>query len=89
MSLLIILLQEVAKVAVDLVPIMKLVTSLAAGMIVFGAAWGIGSIGRTALEGIARQPEAANSIQTTMVVSAALVEGISFFALVVCLLIVL
>lgn len=89
MSLLIILLQEVAKAPVDLVPIMKIGAALAAGMITMAAAMGIGNIGRSALECTARQPEAGSNIQTSMIISAALVEGISFFALVVCLLIVL
>lgn len=50
---------------------------------------GIGNIGRGALESIARQPEAAGNIQTSMIISAAFIEGVSFFALVVCLLIAL
>ncbi len=58
---------------------------LAAALAVFGAAWGIGKIGSTALEGMARQPEAAGSLQTAMIVSAALIEGATLFAIVVCL----
>jgi F-type H+-transporting ATPase subunit c len=49
---------------------------------------GIGQIGRSALESIARQPEAAGDIRSNMIVSAALIEGVAFFAIVVCLLIV-
>ena len=49
---------------------------------------GIGNIGKTALESIARQPEAAGDIRSNMIVSAALIEGVCFFAVVVCLLIV-
>jgi F-type H+-transporting ATPase subunit c len=49
------------------------------------AAFGIGRIGATALEAIARQPEAAGDIRTNMIISAALIEGVSLFAVVVCL----
>lgn len=58
---------------------------LGAALVVFGAAFGIGKIGSTALDAIARQPEAAGSAQTTMIVAAALIEGASLFAIVVCL----
>lgn len=58
---------------------------LGAAFVVFGAALGISKIGSTALDAIARQPEAAGSVQTTMIVSAALIEGASLFAIVVCL----
>ncbi|MCQ2307235.1 MAG: ATP synthase F0 subunit C [Bacteroidia bacterium] len=88
MSLLV-MLQEVAKAAVDLAPLAKLGAGLAAGIATIGAAMGIGKIGSSALESMARQPEAAGSIQTSMIIAAALIEGVSFFALVVCLLIAL
>lgn len=52
-----------------------------AGLIVIGAGMGIGKIGGSAMEGIARQPEAANKIQTAMLIAAALIEGIGFAAL--------
>ena len=52
-----------------------------AGLIVIGAGIGIGKIGGSAMEGIARQPEAANKIQTAMLIAAALIEGIGFAAL--------
>jgi F-type H+-transporting ATPase subunit c len=61
--------------------------ALGAGIAVVGAALGIGRIGGTAMEAIARQPEAAGDIRTNMLVSAALIEGVAFFAVVVCLLI--
>ena len=51
---------------------------------VIGAAIGIGQIGKAAVEGIARQPEAGSDIRTTMIISAALIEGVSLFAIVVC-----
>ncbi len=60
---------------------------LAAVIAVFAASWGIGKIGKTALESIARQPEAGNDLRSSMIVSAALIEGVTFFAIVVCLLI--
>ena len=61
------------------------VAPLAAALAVLGAAWGIVKIGSIALEAMARQPEAAGSLQTAMIVSAALIEGATLFAIVVCL----
>jgi F-type H+-transporting ATPase subunit c len=61
--------------------------ALGAGIAVLGAGLGIGRIGGAAMEAIARQPEAAGDIRTNMLVSAALIEGVAFFAVVVCLLI--
>jgi len=52
-----------------------------AGLIVIGAGLGIGKIGSSAMEAIARQPEATNKIQTAMLIAAALIEGIGFAAL--------
>ena len=54
-----------------------------AGLIVFGAALGIGRLATGALEGMARQPEASGDIRTAMIIAAALIEGFTFFALVV------
>jgi F-type H+-transporting ATPase subunit c len=54
-----------------------------------GAGYGFGKIGATALESIARQPEVRADIRTTMIVIAALLEGATFFALIVCILIAL
>jgi F-type H+-transporting ATPase subunit c len=51
-----------------------------------GAGLGIGKIGASAVEGMARQPEVANNIQAAMIISAALIEGATFFALVICML---
>lgn len=84
MSLLTILLQ----VAADLAPIAKLGAGLGAGISAIGAGIGIGQIGRAAVESIARQPEAVGDIRSNMIVAAALIEGVAFFAIVVCLLIV-
>jgi len=57
-----------------------------AGLVILGAGWGIGKIGASAVEGMSRQPEAAGNIQTAMIISAALIEGATFFALIVCML---
>ncbi|MCI0493162.1 MAG: ATP synthase F0 subunit C [Planctomycetes bacterium] len=57
-----------------------------AGLVIIGAALGIGRIGGQAVEGMSRQPEAAGNIQTAMIISAALIEGATFFALIVCML---
>lgn len=61
--------------------------ALGAGLVVIGAGKGIGMIGSKAVEAIARQPEARPGIFTTMIVSAALIEGFTFFALVVLIII--
>jgi F-type H+-transporting ATPase subunit c len=83
MHLLAILLQAVA----DLAPYAKMGAALGAGISAIGAGVGIGQIGRAAVEAIARQPEAVGDIRSNMIVSAALIEGVAFFAIVVCLLI--
>jgi F-type H+-transporting ATPase subunit c len=57
-----------------------------AGLVILGAAYGIGSIGAKAVESMARQPEVAGNIQTAMLISAALIEGATFFALIICML---
>ncbi len=64
----------------------SLVGPFAAAVIIIGAAYSIGKIGSCAVESMARQPEVAGSIQTTMLIAAALIEGITFFGLIVCLL---
>jgi F-type H+-transporting ATPase subunit c len=61
--------------------------ALGAGLAAVGAALGIGRIGGSALESIARQPEAASDIRANMILTAALVEGAAFFAMVVGLLV--
>ncbi len=59
---------------------------LGAGLAIIGAGMGIGRIGASAAEGIARQPQSAGTIQTAMIISAALIEGVALFALVICIL---
>lgn len=58
---------------------------LGAGIAVLGGGLGIGRIGGQAMDGIARQPEAGGRIGTNMIISAALIEGFTFFALVICM----
>ncbi|HAD96542.1 MAG: ATP synthase F0 subunit C [Owenweeksia sp.] len=60
---------------------MEIPAIVGAGLVVIGAGIGIGMIGGKAMEGIARQPEATNKIQTAMLIAAALIEGIGFAAL--------
>jgi F-type H+-transporting ATPase subunit c len=58
---------------------------LGAGIVTLGGARGIGHLAGQAMEGIARQPEAGGRIGTNMIIAAALIEGFTFFALVICL----
>lgn len=58
-------------------------TAIGLGLIVFGAGLGIGKIGQSAIEAMSRQPEISSKIQTAMIVAAALIEGVSLFAIVV------
>ena len=57
--------------------------AIGAGIAVIGAGLGIGKIGSSAMEAIARQPEAVSQIQTAMIIAAALIEGATLFAIVV------
>lgn len=57
---------------------------LGIGLVVIGASYGIGKLAASALEGMARQPEVAGNIQTAMIIAAALIEGFTFFALILC-----
>ena len=61
-------------------------TAFGCGLIILGAGYGIGRIGSSAVESMARQPEVANNMQKAMLIAAALIEGVTFFALIVCLL---
>ncbi|MDR1562221.1 MAG: ATP synthase F0 subunit C [Dysgonamonadaceae bacterium] len=62
----------------------KLGAGLGAGLTVIGAGLGIGKIGQSAMDGIARQPEATGDIRMNMIIAAALVEGVALFSVVVC-----
>ncbi len=67
-------------------PMIDLGAAFGCGLIIIGAAYGIGKIGSAAVESMARQPEVAGNINTAMIVAAALIEGATFFGLIVCLL---
>lgn len=60
---------------------------LGAGLVAIGAGMGIGKIGDSAMEAIARQPEASGKIQTAMLIASAFIEGVALFGAVICLLI--
>ncbi|NCA20386.1 MAG: ATP synthase F0 subunit C [Crocinitomicaceae bacterium] len=62
------------------------IAAIGAGLAVLGAGLGIGRIGGSAVEGIARNPEASGKIQTAMIIAAALIEGVALFGVVVGLL---
>ncbi len=63
-----------------------LASGLGAGLSVIGAGIGIGKLAASALEAAGRQPEAGGDIRTTMIIAAALIEGVAFFGAVICLL---
>jgi F-type H+-transporting ATPase subunit c len=84
MSLMIILQEAVNAAAANY---SKMGAAIGAGLAAIGAGIGIGRIGGSAMESIARQPESLGDIRSNMIVAAALVEGAVFFAIVVCLLI--
>ena len=67
----------------------KLGGAIGAGLVIMGGAAGIGRIGGSAVESMARQPEASGQINTAMIITAALIEGATLFAVVVTLLAVL
>jgi F-type H+-transporting ATPase subunit c len=59
--------------------------ALGAGLVTIGAGLGIGRLAAAALEGMARQPEMANKIQTAMIIAAGLIEGVAFFCAYLCM----
>ena len=69
------------------VGVSKLGAAIGAGLAVIGAGLGIGKIGGSAMEAIARQPESSGDIRTNMIIAAALIEGVALLAVVVCLLV--
>lgn len=83
------LLDAATQAAADMTAFGKLGAGVGAGLAAIGAGLGIGNIGKGAVEAIARQPEASGDIRTNMILTAAFVEGVALFAIVVCLLIVL
>jgi F-type H+-transporting ATPase subunit c len=60
--------------------------AIGAGMVIIGAAYGIGSLAKGAVESMARQPEIAGNINAAMILAAALIEGVTFLALIIILL---
>lgn len=62
-----------------------LAAGLGAGLSVIGAAAGIGKLAAAAMEGTGRQPAAGGDIRTTMIIAAALIEGVALFSLVICI----
>ena len=62
-----------------------ILAGIGAGLAALGAGLGIGKIGGSAMEAIARQPEATSKIQTAMIIAAALIEGVALFAVIVAL----
>ena len=69
------------------VGVSKLGAAIGAGLAVIGAGAGIGKIGSSAMEAIARQPEASGDIRMNMIIAAALIEDVALLAVVVCLLV--
>jgi F-type H+-transporting ATPase subunit c len=82
-TILTVLLQAASGAAVG-----KMGAALGAGLAAIGAGLGIGKIGASAMEAIARQPEASGDIRANMIVSAALIEGVAFFAVIICALVI-
>ncbi len=65
-----------------------LAAGLGAGLVTIGAGMGIGRLAASAMDGTARQPEAGNAIRITMIIAAAMIEGVALFGAVVCFLLV-
>lgn len=74
-----------AEAEVEATPLIGFSGAFGAGIVMLGAAFGIGKIGAAAVESMARQPEVAGDIRGAMIVAAALIEGATFFALIVCM----
>ena len=64
--------------------LINLTSAFSVGLVVIGAAYGINKLASAAYEGMSRQPEVAGSIQTAMIIAAALIEGFTFYALFIC-----
>ena len=63
-------------------------SAIGSGLAAIGAGIGIGQIGGKAMEAIARQPESVGDIRSNMIVAAALIEGVAFFAVIICALVI-
>lgn len=66
-------------------PAFSMPAQIGAGLAVIGAGIGIGLLAKGAVESVARQPESAGTIQVLMIIAAALIEGLAFFAVIVCM----
>jgi F-type H+-transporting ATPase subunit c len=75
---------DVASAAEGTTSFVELTAAFSVGLVVIGAAFGIGKLASSAYESMARQPEVAGSIQTAMIIAAALIEGFTFYALFIC-----
>jgi F-type H+-transporting ATPase subunit c len=80
------ILLQAAAAGTSLAAFAKLGAAIGGGMAAIGAGIGIGKIGGSAVEAIARQPESVNDIRTTMIIAAALVEGVALFGIIVAVL---
>lgn len=70
--------------AQDSTPLISFSGSFGVGLTAIAAAYGISKLASAALDGMARQPEVAGSLQTAMIIAAALIEGFTFYAIFVC-----
>jgi F-type H+-transporting ATPase subunit c len=64
----------------------KLGGAIGAGLVALGAGFGVGRIGGSAMDAIARQPEASGDIRTNMILASVLIEGVAMFGVIICLL---
>jgi F-type H+-transporting ATPase subunit c len=69
----------------DKIAIAYLAAGFGAGLVILGAAYGIGKLAAAAMEASGRQPEVASEVRTSMLIAAALIEGATFFALAICI----
>lgn len=83
------LLSILLQAAVGTASLGKIGAAIGAGLAVLGAGIGIGKIGGSALEAMARQPEEISNLRSSMIIAAALVEGVALFAIIVCILAIL
>ena len=84
-SLLAVLFTAAPTFAAEATPLVSFSGALGAGLVTFGAAFGIARLASSAYESMARQPEVAGTVQVAMIIAAALIEGFTFFALYVCM----
>ncbi|WP_343669847.1 ATP synthase F0 subunit C [Chitinophaga sp.] len=82
MAILTVLLQAGTEAAASAAGLAKAGGAVGAGIAAIAAGIGVGNIGKSALESIARQPEAANDIRANMILAAALVEGVALFGVI-------